>query len=168
MTYPFQSQQTFTAQMANDLPGRVLARARRESNSTGTTTTEIGVLRLDGIPIKAGWEYEVSVAPVGINSTVANDLLIVNLRASTAGAATTASTVIRGMAEAAYSAGGSQRAQGFSVLYDSTVDGTLSVLLSVVRFSGTGTVSLGASAAAPMLMWVRSGGEDPGDTGTEL
>ena len=167
MGYPFQSAQVFDAADVNDLPGRIVARAKRETASS-TTTTEIAVLRLDGIVIKNGWVYEICTSPLVFDSSVANDVIWGRLRTSTSGAATTSSTILDAMAETANSASGNQRAAGFSTLYESAVDGVLSVLLSVARIGGTGNVRFSASTSFPMHLWVRNGGEDPGDTGVEL
>lgn len=150
------------------VPGTVVGRGRRESNSSTTTTVEIGVLRLDSIPTVIGQLYTVELSPVVFNSTVANDLIEAHLRFSTAGAATTASATLGSVVENSYSAGGAQKTKGGTFQYVATVTGSLSVLLSFARTGGTGTCSIVGSAAYPIELAVRVAGTDASDTGVDL
>lgn len=169
MTYPFQSNQRFLASSANDLPGRIGARAQRETDSTATAGTEIGVLRLDGYPITNGYIYEICIGPLLLASSVANDTVLVPIRVSTSGNATTSSTRIQGIVDTVLNAASAiQRTKMASVIYPATVTGMLSVLMSIQRIGGTGNVYIEASNVSPIQMWIRNGGIDPGDTGTEL
>src|SRR5436305_7654672 len=61
------------------------------TTASSTTTTEVGVLRVDNIPVIAGRLYLIYTTPLAIVSTVANDTPRANLRTSTSGTATTAS-----------------------------------------------------------------------------
>jgi hypothetical protein len=168
MTYPFESNQRFPAAAVNALPGRVLARAYRDTDSGAYTTTETPYLRLDGIPITSGSTYKIFHSPIGFFSTVANDQLQIRIRVSTSGAATITSTLIGGVVESSLTAGGIQRFIGFQTLYVSSTTGSLSVLMSAIRLAGTGSGFVDVSSTAPCAFWVEAGGEDPGDTGTDL
>lgn len=150
------------------VPGTAVGRARRESNSSTTTTVEIGVLRLDSVPIVSGQLYTVTLSPIIFNSTVANDLIEAHLRYSTAGAATTGSTALGSVVENSQSASLSQKTKGGTFQYLATVTGSLSVLLSFARTSGTGTVSILGSAPYPIELAITVAGTDPGDTGVDI
>jgi len=144
---------TPAADTLNDPQGSGVARGQRDSSSTTTTTTEQPVMRIDAIAMVSGRRYEYHLSPVIVNSTVAADLISVRLRYSTTGAATITSTVIADMEVASKSAGGSQLTQGMTVGYSPTGNETVSVLLTVVRSGGTGTVGLvvaGTPAAPPV------------------
>lgn len=150
-------------------PQGVIARADRTTSSS-TTTTEVGVLRLDNIPIKAGRFYKVCVAGIILNSTVAGDLLEARIRGNTAGVATTGSTQFGSMADSSHSASGSQKVQPVQAMYPIPGgDVTLSVLLSIARVTGTGTVGIPVTAPQYNIdMWVEDLGIAPSDTGTDI
>lgn len=146
---------------------RIVARGNRTTSSTATTT-EVGVLRLDNIPVLSGKIYPVFLNGVVFASSASGDLIEARLRASTSGAATTSSTQFGSTTESSFTAGGNQRIQPAVALYIPSGDATLSILLSVARVSGTGNVSLLVSAAThnPNL-WVEQW-TDPGDTGVDI
>lgn len=160
--------QLITMARLNDKIFGVLALADRQSNGTGTTTTEQPYLRLDGIPIVNGEAYIITVSPIILNSTVAGDQLHIRLRGNTGGNATIASTLISQAQEFAQNAGGNQKTEGYVFPYTATVTGNLSILLSYVRNAGTGTVSILASATVPARITVQRAGTMPSDTGVDL
>lgn len=163
------SAETFTAVDAASLglAGRCIGRGRRLSNSS-TTTTEIGVLEVDDIPIKAGRLYRIESSSVLLVTSVANDTAVARIRITTDGSTpTTSSTLLTQSAERieVTANGGYAHVVG---TYAPAVDETLSVLLSVARASGTGNISMNFSSLVPIEVWVMDMGEDPGDTGVDI
>lgn len=148
------------------LPLGVLARARRETSST-TTTTEVGVLRLDDVLVYLGRSYRVSWAALG-DSSVANDVIQANARYTTDGSTpTTSSTIMQLTTDLQVNASTSVSLNG-EVVYTPTADETLSVLLSAQRTAGTGSVGLIGSATFPIQLVVEDVGPDVTDTGVDV
>lgn len=148
-------------QTHNDDVRKLIARARRESDSS-TTTTEIGVLRIDGIAVKSGRHYRIS-ASTNVNSSVSTDVITVRLRATTDGTtATTSSTQLEQATQVA--------ARSCPIMAELTpgADQTVSLLLTVGRTSGTGNVKIEGNAIYPICVWVDDMGPDTGDVGVEL
>lgn len=146
----------------------MLARGRRITGST-TTTTEVGVLRLDDIPMVAGRIYKIYTSTLQLVSSVANDGISANLRYTTDGSTpTTSSTLLT----AAARDGQSNATTGFgtiaSALYAPAGTETFSVLLSVARVNGTGNCSISGSASFPIDLIIQDFGTDPTDTGTDI
>lgn len=150
------------------LQGAVIARGRRTTSSSGATTTPVGVLRLDSVPVVAGRIYTIHLSPLIFSSTVASDLINADLRIALGATATNTTPGYTSLVEGARSGGGSQFTVGFEVDYPAATTGNLSILLTVVRAAGTGTVSLMASTSIPLSMWVKDAGLDPGNTGVAL
>lgn len=143
-------------------PGTVIARAHRGTDSS-TTTTEIGVLRLDNIPIVNGVVYRIRSSAMYILSTT-GDIVNIRFRYNTAGAATTASTQL-GQAFQTITNSIQPTSAILDVLYPSATTGSLSVLLSVTRASGSGNTKVFGSSE----FWVAIGSiADPGDTGVDI
>jgi hypothetical protein len=145
----------------------IVARANRTTSSS-STTSEVGVLRLDSVPISAGRMYRIWTSPMIFQSTVANDLINAHIRYSTAGTATTGSTQLTGLVDNAASASGPQRTKGMTVPWVPVATGVASILLSVSRDSGTGSVALNASSPYPIDLVIEDCGADPGSTGVIL
>lgn len=147
----------------------VFKRGNRAANSTGATTTEIGVLRVDAIVVPANRLCLVETSGIQVFSTVAGDTIKANVRYATGGsAATTSSTLLttNGYIERAHSGGG---AGGGMITISENLpvagsDTTYSIILTLVRNGGTGTVNL----LGPIELRVVGHGSDPGDTGTDL
>jgi hypothetical protein len=155
------------AQYMDDIRTGVIARGRRLTTSS-TTTTEIGVLRIDDIPITGGRGYKISTSCISMQTTVANDIVIANVRYTTDGSTpTTASTALGGVGVVVTNPAFGM-AHPFIGYYYPTADETLSVLLTVTRASGTGNVSLGASATQPIDLFVEDAGVDSGDVGVDI
>lgn len=169
MTLPFLAGQKPTAEALTVAVRRIRALGRRASASSTTTTTTIGVLRLDDIPVEAGRSYAIT-AKYGVLSTVANDWVVVTMRYSTDGSTpTTASAILPG-GQATHTADLANLFEhGMNrTVYEPTSDEVLSVLLCVVRQSGTGNVSLWADAASDTQLTIEDIGEAVGDTGTDI
>lgn len=143
-------------------PGTIVARANRGSSSS-TTTTEIGVLRLDNIPIVNNVLYVVESAPMYILSA-SGDIVNIRFRYNTAGAATTASTQLGTGCQVITNAIQPVTAM-LRTRYLAATTGTVSILLSVGRAAGTGNTQVFGESD----FWITSLGiVDPGDTGTDI
>lgn len=149
------------------LGGTLIARGRRETNST-TTTSEVGVLRLDDIPILAGRTYIIDTSSLSMDGNTANDILRATIRYTTDGTTPTTSSTILVLAQEL------QANASFSVFcnprasYTPAGNETLSLLLTVARATGAGTVGMVGSATNPIELFVIDMGEDVGDTGTDI
>lgn len=145
---------------------RLLGRARRITTSSGSTsTTAVGVLRIDNIAVVAGRAITVRTISIHPTSTITTDTARVEIRFSTAGVATTASTVLVG-AQIFELFGNSAKIE---TTYIPPANQTLSLLLCVARESGTGTVSLFSDATLRITEFkIYDDGTDPGDTGVDI
>lgn len=156
---------------ASDLPGGFIRRSRRTVNSGTSTGVAIGVMRMDNIPIVSGRVYTFNVSPMFFISTVAGDVIEVDLRTSTSGIASVGSPVYSALIDDVKTAGASSvlnRTKGMSIDYISATTGNLSLLLTVCRIGGTGSCQLNANANQPLDVWVTDEGADPGDSGILL
>lgn len=159
---------TEVEQIVDEIDQRgIIARANRTTNSTGFTTSETSVVRLDSVLIKANRLYVVHTNAIQMFSTVSGDTIKVNIRYTTdSTSATTSSTVLITGYERAHVAGSA--GGGMMTLYDdlavATADYRLSVLLTGTRNTGTGTCNL----LANIKMFVSAFGDDPGDAGFDL
>lgn len=143
-------------------PGTIIARANRGTDSS-TTTSEIGVLRLDSIPIVNGVVYLLQSGPMYLLSTT-GDIVNIRFRYNTAGAATTGSTQI-GQAFQTITNSSQPTSAMLNVLYTAATTGSLSVILTLARSSGSGN----AKTFGPSEFWVKVGSiADPGDTGVDI
>lgn len=149
---------------------KLLKRGFRITSSNTTTNVEIPVLRLDGIPTVPGRLYMINTSSTIImNSTVANDNILVQFRYQTGGAAATvASARVTGRAETARTSGAGQASVDITGFLPSPGTDVISVLMTVVRSVGTGNVSLQASVDYPIDMLVWDCGIDPGNSGVAL
>jgi hypothetical protein len=155
-----------TTQVGTDIQTGVIARGQRSTSTAAITTTETGLLRLDNVALRGGRGYGVWVSPANMASTVANDDIIMPIRYSTSGAATTASTLLdytRG------ETGDTTHVPKRSILafIFPGSDATYSFLLAMRRVAGTGNVSLIASDAT-LHMVVFDMGSAPTDTGVVI
>lgn len=152
-----------------DQPQGIIARHSRSATSlTGVTTTETGFIRMDGIAIRNGYTYEVIVARTVITVSATTVLGAARLRGSTSGNATIASALLDG---GEYRPGvavdTSNVPEGpFMAYFYSTTNGTLSVLLSVIRVTAAGSVGMYSGVPIPMI--VKEIGGTPTDAGTDL
>jgi hypothetical protein len=146
----------------------VIARAERLSNGSSTTSV-VGVLRLDNVPIKAGLLYKIWTAPLFVVGTIATDYAGVEIYGSTSGVATTSSTQMTAVQSQIINTSFPVVHPSIVLPYTSATDVTLSVLLSVSRSSGTGSVSLQrASGTIPIHLVVECLGSDVADTGVSI
>jgi hypothetical protein len=146
---------------------KTVARAKRTTPSS-TTTTSVGVLRLDGVPLKSGRLYRVKTSPLHLDSTVNNDVIQAYFAYTTDGStATTASTVLaigqQLQANATY-----QIPVSFDNSYVPGSDLSMSLLLVAFRAAGTGNVSIYGDVTLPIEIYIDDCGVDPGNTGVNI
>lgn len=153
----------------DDLRGSMIGRHTRTTTSSTSTGTEVGVVRLDGLAFVTGRNYEIGLGPVVVNSTVAGDLLEIRCRIDLTTTATTTSTHHGSLGQDSKSASSAQRLQGMIWPFTPASTATGSVLISMLRSTGTGTCSLLVPSAPYYIrVWVRDCGADPGDTGVDI
>ncbi len=150
----------------------IKARGRRDSASTGTTTI-VGVLRLDDVPILNGRSYRISATGLFGTSTVNNDRIVITIRYTTDGAtpSTTSAILPGGQAYQFIQIVGGSTGEDLSVLetvHEPGADQTLSLLLCVGRNLGTGTVGLFADTDHKIELKIEDVGVAVGDTGTDI
>lgn len=134
---------------------------------SGTTTTEVGVMRIDNIPVYGGRAYKIWTSPLNLISNTGGDLIEGRLRYDATGlAATTASTQLAAVG-AIQGAIINQRVP-FIARYAPAADATLSILLSVGRFAGSGTVRMSASGTYPLQLIIEDIGLATVDSGTDI
>lgn len=149
-------------------PLGTIARARRTTATGNVTTTETGVLRLDSIPLIAGHQYEICTSDINVDSSVANDVAVCRFRIDVTGAsATITSTLIQQMRQTIDSAADSNIIP-MQAFYHPSADETLSVLLSLLRVSGTGNIIVHASSVEILDLCVIDHGIAPSDTGVVI
>lgn len=141
---------------------RLVARARRETDSS-TTTTETAVLRIDGIPLKSGRHYRLSTSVLNVNSSVTTDVITARLRATTDG-----STAGTSSTQSVQSTQLAARSTLIAVDMTPAADQTVSLLLTVGRTSGSGNVLIEGNAVYPICIWVDDKGLDTGNVGISL
>lgn len=148
----------------------VVARAVRTS-AKSSITTESGYLRLDDVPVVAGFAYKIYTSNLTLDSTVDAEIGAARIRvvqsASPGTSATTSSTQI-GMRRSFQDANANADLGPLITDYFAASDGYLSVLLSAQRVTALGTFQIFASATEPCHLIVECIGVDPGDTGVSL
>lgn len=160
-------QKLTAAQYGADIRGGTcIARGRRETNSS-TTTTEAEVLRIDTVSLLSGRLYLLKTNSLQPFSSVANDYVAVKLRYSTSGAATSASTAAI-VIQDRYTGASGNEGTAAEVTFPAGSNQTMSLLLTVARVSGTGNVGITGSASVPIEIMIIDLGVDPGDTGVDL
>lgn len=163
--------QVLTAGLLNRKLRKNVARGRRTTSSTATTsTTYVSVLRLDDIPLTAGityritWKAHFSIATA---TDVLAGLLFYTVDGSTP---TTSSTAVPGSAgEVDFASTSQQPVCTVVTSYTPVTDETLSVLLGVKHIVGTSSGTMTANGFGTTTeMYIDDMGDDPGDTGTDL
>lgn len=154
------------------MPQGLVRVGRRSTNSTGTTSI-VGVERIDDEPMLGGRAHLVRVTGIHCFSTVANDRALVEVRATTDGSTpTTSSPVLPGGQCYQLCATGGNSVDGGII--ECNVEPapfsniTLSVLLTVSRASGSGTVAMFADSTHTIEVKIYDEGIAAGDTGTDI
>lgn len=137
---------------------------RTTASSTATSSTAVGVLRLDSINLKAGQDYTVVTGTLHPTSSVTTDNMRLEIRYSTSGNATTSSTVLAGLqAFEVYGNTSLLRAK-----FQCVADVTVSLLLCIARDTGTGNVQVYADGTRITEMEVRHDGPTVANTGVAV
>jgi hypothetical protein len=146
----------------------ILKRFRR-TTTMSTTTTEVGVARMDDIPLLAGRIYRFMSSNMLLDSTVSGDEMFIRFRMNSAGLATTGSTQMPG-ANSNYREADQAvpEERQLNTIYIPSVDENLSVLLTCGRIAGTGGISVLISTTSPVDMYVEFLGTDMGSSGTSI
>lgn len=167
---PIGAGEIVTADQYNRDTEKILNRGRRLTTSGGSTGTAVAVLRLDDIPIVGGYLYGIRTSPLALQCTSTGASCRAQIHYTTDGTTpTTSSTVMPGAVTQSISGAVSQSTNSPILgLYSPGSDETLSLLLSVIRSAGAGTVTIFADATNTIDMWVEQLGLDPGDTGVDL
>lgn len=149
--------------------GLVLARHRRTTNSS-TTTTQVAVLRLATKPVYVGHIYKVWSPGLVFDTSVNNDWVFIDVTFTTDGTAATAasahlpgSLIQQQVVNAAI-----QPVVPLQCEYVPATDHQLSLCLRVGRVTGTGNVGIIGSADFPIALLLEDLGWDPGDEGVDL
>lgn len=147
----------------NDEMRKLVARGSRSSASSPSTGTEIGVLRIDGVRLKAGRSYWITSSSLLLNSSVSDDEVRARLRVATGGdTATTSSTEIALGMVADTPTSATVAAPRFPAS-----DEELSILLTVQRTGGSGNAVVEAVAGGTHI-FVHDTGPDLGNIGQSL
>ncbi|MEU5950521.1 hypothetical protein ABZ793_33970 [Micromonospora sp. NPDC047465] len=155
----------------NALPKGVISRGQRSTTSAFTSgSTELPILRLDGVPVVAGRLYHVRVVNVHIDgSTASTDMARGYLRYSTAGSATTASTQLAAASLPVPDTGGIASGTDIHGEFVAAATGTLSVLFTIARVTGlNANFRTVGGTGFNLELTVIDAGLDPGDTGIDL
>lgn len=163
--------QDLTAEVLNIVPrGRIANHIRTGSSVSGVGATETGFIRIDGIPVRDGYSYEVCCPRCVCSTTAfATTSSVIRLRGSVTGAATITSPQLDGGEMRPSFATDNANTPELPIIgyYDATADGTLSVILTVTRTVGAGTVGLFAGSLRIPLT-VSEVGFTPADSGVDL
>lgn len=171
MTAPLSGDIIFAADTALGWKaGTVIARGRRTTNSA-TTTSEVGVLRLDDVPLVGGRLYWIGTNAVALDTGNTADSARCNLRYTTDGSTPTTSSTALAMGQAKPVDAAVAETVSVSAFYIPASDETFSVLLTVQRATGT-TAAVGLTGGtgqpSPIDLFIQDCGVDPGDTGTDI
>jgi len=149
----------------------IIARGSRSSVVT-CTGAEIGILRLDNLALLNGHGYLVYIGNLRVDLTVVTDRPKFLIRYNLTGTATTTSTALARVERAIPTSG--EDLNSFPVvtgwIYPTSDTSTASVLLSVVRPTGTGNVLVPPAVASdePVTMSILDFGIAPVDTGVAV
>lgn len=153
--------------LPDDQPKGVIAKHTRITAISGIGTTETGYMRIDAIPVRAGYTYEIVVPRVNITASAVGTIGYARLRVSTSGTAGTASATVGFYRNSQPTNASSTNTNGMVGSFEATATGSLSVLLSV-QLVNTGTVGLHGSGTEPCWMYVKEIGLTPADTGVDI
>lgn len=150
------------------LRGNVIGYAERETTSSGSTGTEIGVLRLSGIPLKADYMYRITSSSLVLDSTVNGDDVAARYRATFNNTDAAVTDTLFGGVLAKTTASAGQAVHTITRYYVPTAAQTLSVLLTVIRAAGTGTCTLTFATGFPIDIVVEELGLTVANTGVSI
>lgn len=163
--------QTLTAGLLNEKFRKCIARARRTTNSSSTTsTTSVGVLRLDDKPVKANVTYRITWKFTA-DTTTTTDTVRGLIRYTTDGSTpTTASALLVGSGgEGVFVNASSGDTITVVTDYTPVTDELLSLLLCIQHTIGTSAIVAQADGGIFITqMYIDNMGDDPGNTGTAV
>lgn len=148
------------------LPYDIVGYHRRTTALTGATA-EVGYVRIDNVPMRNGYTYLAFVPTINLSQSAATNIVRSRIRVNASGTATTASLQI-GAARFNQENASFTNIAPMMGLYTATADGSLSVIVTVLRDSGAGTVGIFASAADYFDLFIWEVGTTVADTGTDL
>lgn len=148
------------------LPYDVVGYHRRTTALTGASS-EVGYVRIDNVPMRDGFLYLFVVPALNLSESAATNIPRANIRVNASGTATTSSGIM-GYARFNQENASFTNVAAMMGAYNATADGSLSVLVSVVRDSGAGTVGIFASSTNPFDLIVLEVGQSLGSSGTDL
>lgn len=164
---PYPSGHVVTADEFN-YEGAYVKRGRRTTDKTGITA-EVGVLRIDGMTLKANKGFLFLSSSLMIDGTT-GETWLARFRINTTGAAATTTSTeigsIQGTAQGSF-----VNAAGGAIVtdyYPGAADQTVSVILTLNRVGGSNPMNIRASAVKPLSIMVIALGLDPGDSGVSL
>lgn len=146
----------------------LIAYGSRVTNTGTTTTTELPVLSLSDVHVKAGVAYHIYSSAFIFDSSVLGDTVRATLRFTTDGTAPTITSTPLTASELTVTGGGNQARTSLSKIYLPTTDQVLNILMTVVRTAGTGNVDLQHVNGADIDIGVEAVGVAPADTGVAL
>lgn len=145
-----------------------IVKRHRSTGGTAGTTTEIGVIRIDGAQVFAGRGYRITVSNLAVAPTVTNDVGRALIRYTTDGTSATTSSTTMSVSQAIEANTSFPPVGPFMCDYFPATTHLLSVLLSVARMAGTGTIAAAGSSTIPIIVTIADLGVDPGDGGVTL
>lgn len=153
--------------------GRAVGRgSRATAAATANSLTFVGALRIDSLALTAGRLYRVETNTMLAAASAASNQMLANVRYSSSGVATTASTVLPGTegrtTPVTASGGNFVGSIRCGALFVPGSSGTYSFLLSYRRETGTGTVNLDAGGDRLISLAVFDLGVAPADTGVAV
>lgn len=155
-----------------DQPAGLIASHSRTASNTSATVgaTETGFIRLDGIAIRNGYRYRVEAARMILITSATTTTGVARMRGSTSGAATTSSTQLLGAELRPGTAPDTTNVPEHVLIgyWDATASGTLSVIVTIQRAAGSGTVGLYATGGTAIPVMVFEVGPTPTDSGVDL
>jgi hypothetical protein len=125
------------------------------------TSSETGIVRLDGIAVKAGRAYSIRAPQLRVDSVTATDKFAFQIRINTAGAATTASTSVAQCETQDQQTGSAEH------IYMPGSDLTLSVLLCARIYSGSSASNV-MNDSSNLVLLVEDLGPAVPDTGVDV
>lgn len=163
--------QIITAQLFNNKTRKCIARGRRVTNSSSSTsTTSVGVLRLDDKPVQAGKTIRITWK-MTFDCATSTDTVRGHIRYTTDGSTpTTASPLLPGSSGGAHFISTSDvETRNVSTDYTPAGDETLSLLLCIAHMAGTGAMIAQADGTTYTTdMYIDDMGDDPGNSGTSV
>lgn len=166
----FLAGQRVTAEALNIALEKIIARGRRVTNGgSNGVGTETGVLRIDDIPVRAGYAYRVSTSNLNIDTNTADDEIHVRIRYTTDGSTPTITSAVLGTVRITADDATFTPILPIVCFYFPAVDETLSLLLTCQRVNGAGTTSVFANGTTEYTdMILTNLGVDTGDIGTDI